>query len=112
LALLAALKPEWRVSMQSLLMAITEVAPLTPNQSQYLWKQISARGYRLREPPELDFPREAPTVLESLLKVHREGLGYGTEDLVRFLNIYHHELTDLYGLKGPDDGRPKITILK
>jgi Zn-dependent peptidase ImmA (M78 family)/transcriptional regulator with XRE-family HTH domain len=112
LALLAALKPEWRASMQSLLMAITEAAPLSPNQAQYLWKQISARGYRLREPPELDFPREPPSVLGSLIRVHREGLGYSADDLARFLNVHQHELADLYGLASPAPGKPKLTILK
>lgn len=113
LSLLASLKPEWKMSMQSLLMAITDVAPLTPNQSQYLWKQISARGYRLREPPELDFPREKPTVVESLLRVHRDGLGYSLDDLAKFLNVHQHELHELYSIERPADAtRPKITILK
>lgn len=113
LSLLASLKPEWKASMQSLLMAITDVAGLTPNQSQYLWKQLSARGYRLREPPELDFPREKPTVVESLLRVHREGLGYSLDDLAKFLNVHQHELFDLYPIERPDSAsRPKITILK
>lgn len=113
LSLLAALKPEWRVSMQSLLMAITEAAPLTKNQSQYLWKQISARGYRTKEPPELDFPREQPTVVQSLIKVHREGLGYSLEELSKLLCAYEHELHELYAVGvGGDPDRPKITIIK
>jgi Zn-dependent peptidase ImmA (M78 family)/DNA-binding XRE family transcriptional regulator len=113
LALLAALKPEWKVSMGSLLMAITEAAPLTTNQSQYLWKQMSARGYRLREPPELDFEHERPTVLESLIRVHREGLGYSVADLALFLHVHERELPELYPLPRPDQPtRPKITILK
>jgi Zn-dependent peptidase ImmA (M78 family)/transcriptional regulator with XRE-family HTH domain len=113
LSRLASLKPEWRASMQSLLMAITEAAPLTANQSQYLWKQISARGYRLREPPELDFPHEKATVLNSLLRVHRDGLGYSIEDLAAFLNVHQAELAELYSLGNPNDAqRPRITIVK
>lgn len=113
LSLLAALKPEWRVSMASLLMAITDAQPLTSNQAQYLWKQMSARGYRLREPPELDFPHEIPTVLDSLLRVHREGLGYTLEDLGRFLHVHEHELNALYtGWHKDEPRRPRITILK
>lgn len=113
LSLLAALKPEWRVSMQSLLMAITDAMPLTSNQAQYLWKQMSARGYRLREPPELDFPHEVPTVVDSLFRVHREGLGYSLEDLARFFCVHEHELSELYSLgKSEEPRRPRITILK
>lgn len=113
LALLAALKPEWRVSMQSMLMAISDAVPLTQNQSQYMWKQLSARGYRLREPPELDFPREIPTIIESLIRVHKDGLGYSINDLASFLNVHQNELQQLYPEPKPNDPvRPKITILK
>lgn len=113
LSLLAALKPEWRVSMQSLLMAITEAKPLTPNQAQYLWKQLSARGYRLREPPELDFEHEKPTVVDSLVRVHREGLGYSISDLCQFLHVHEHDLNVLYASAQPEGARvPKITIVK
>jgi Zn-dependent peptidase ImmA (M78 family) len=113
LAVLAALKPEWKASMQSLLMAIAPIAPLSPNQTQYLWKQISARGYRLREPPELDFPHEEPSVIQSLLSVHREGLGYSLRELAGVLNVHDHELFDLYPIVRPTEAaRPRITILK
>ena len=58
LALLASLKPEWRVSMASLLMTARKIGAVSQNQSVYLWKQLSSRGMRLREPPELDFLHE------------------------------------------------------
>jgi Zn-dependent peptidase ImmA (M78 family) len=48
LQLLASLKTEWKVSMQALLMRATSLGALTKNQTQYLWKQISARRLRLR----------------------------------------------------------------
>ena len=67
LALMASLKPEWRVSMAALLMRAHKLKFLSDNQHTYLWKQISARGYRLREPPELDFEHEKPELLGRVL---------------------------------------------
>jgi len=113
LPLLAALKPEWRVSMGSLLMAADKHGRLQPNQKQYLWKQMSARGYRLREPPELDFPHEQPTLVKNLLDVHLGPLGYSAEDLVTLLHAYDSELASLYPLTASmSSARPKLTIVQ
>lgn len=118
LPLIASLKRQWKVSMQSLLMAITPVANLTANQTQYLWKQnlwkqISARGYRLREPPELDFPKEEPTIVDAVISVHRDGLGYSVETLGQLLNEKSEKLPALYpGLRPPSPQLPKITMLR
>lgn len=111
LSLLAALKPEWQVSMGALLMAADKAGRLSANQKQYLWKQMSARGYRLREPPELDFAPEKPTVVKNLLDVHLGALGYAPEELAKLLHINPGDLSTLY--PSNDNGaRPKLTILK
>lgn len=112
LPLLAALKPEWRVSMGALLMAADKHGRLQPNQKQYLWKQMSARGYRLREPPELDFAHEQPSLLKNLLDVHSGALGYSPQDLATLLHAYDTELADLYAVGAAVPGRPKLTIVQ
>ncbi|WP_281257963.1 ImmA/IrrE family metallo-endopeptidase [Caenispirillum bisanense] len=114
LALLASLKPEWQVSMGALLMAAANLGCLTANQKQYLWRQMSARGYRLREPPELDFPQEKPTVIPSLLKVHLEGLGYSTGELAGILHVNPSDLQSLYPVVNnvTSKERLRLTILK
>ncbi|MBW7835808.1 MAG: XRE family transcriptional regulator [Sphingomonadales bacterium] len=112
LALLAALKPEWRVSMGALLMAADKHGRLLPNQKQYLWKQMSARGYRLREPPELDFLREEPTILRNLLEVHRGALGYSITELAALLHLGETDLTALYQVNDNAPQRPRLTIVK
>jgi Zn-dependent peptidase ImmA (M78 family)/transcriptional regulator with XRE-family HTH domain len=113
LATLAALKPEWRVSMAALLMRAHRLKFLTDNQHTYLWKQISARGYRLREPPELDFDAERPELLEQIIRLHFDALGYTPADLAKMLSVHEHELRELYRL---DDGgtpkRTRLTILR
>ena len=113
LTLLAALKPEWRVSMASLLMRAHKLRFLTENQYTYLWKQISARGYRLREPVALDFEREEPQVLGQMIGLHLDGLGYSRADLAKLLCVYEFDLASLYGLGGGDTvKRRRFTVLK
>jgi Zn-dependent peptidase ImmA (M78 family) len=112
LELLAALKPEWRVAMQALLMRASNLGFLGPNQSRYLWQQISARGWRLREPAELDFPAEAPKVLPSIVKSHLSDLGYSVKELMVLARVYESEFIDMYGDFGPEaPPRPRFRIV-
>ena len=112
LALLAALKPEWKVAMAALLVRASSLEFLTKNQSQYLWKQISARRLRLREPPELDFAPEYPTVVVSMLRLHKDSLGYSMLELAQLLHVHEAELYEMYPLDEPDPDRPRIAIMK
>lgn len=113
LPLLASLKPEWKVSMQALLMKAKNLGFLTRNQEEYLWKQMSARGWRLREPPELDFPQERTTIVHNLLKVFTTHLGYSREEFAKILHIYSAELEALYPSEKDEEGhaRPKFTVI-
>ncbi len=114
LELLAALKPEWRVAMQALLMRASSLKYMSANQSRYLWQQISARGWRLREPAELDFPPETPKVLPSMVKAHLSDLGYSLGELTKMVRIHESEFTEMYGPTGGDPppvGRAKLQIV-
>jgi Zn-dependent peptidase ImmA (M78 family)/transcriptional regulator with XRE-family HTH domain len=111
LSTLAALKPEWQVSMAAILMRAHSLNFVSDNQHTYLWKQISARGYRLREPPALDFPAEKPELLKQILDLHASALGYEPADLAKLLCVYESELRDLYGI-GDSEKRPKITVIR
>lgn len=112
LALLAALKPEWKVAMQALLMRATALGFVTKNQAQYLWKQINARRLRLREPPELDFEHERPTVIGTMLRVHMDALQYSPSELCSLLHIQRDDLQTLYRLAEPSQPRPRFTVMK
>jgi len=61
--------------MAALLMRAHKLKFLTDNQHVYLWKQISARGYRLREPAQLDFEPERPEALAQIIQLHFDSLG-------------------------------------
>jgi Zn-dependent peptidase ImmA (M78 family)/transcriptional regulator with XRE-family HTH domain len=96
---LAALKPVWRVSMQALLVRAARTGAITSSQSQYLWRQISRLGLRNREPPELDFPAEAPKVVPQLILLHLSELGYTISDLSAALHVAEADLRSMYFLE-------------
>jgi Zn-dependent peptidase ImmA (M78 family) len=109
LAFFAHLKPQWRVSMQSLLYTARDLGVVGPGQAQSLWKQFSARRYRLREPPELDFPHEETTLDKVLISAHLKELGYTLEDLASALVFGAEDVCDMWGLPKPRNGLRIVT---
>jgi len=64
---------------------------------------------RGREPPELDFPKEQPAILPSLLRLHVENLGYSIAELAQMLSMTETELPEFYDLAvvlGKSPSRP------
>jgi Zn-dependent peptidase ImmA (M78 family) len=109
---LALLKARWRVSMAFLLYQAKETGCLNLYQSQYLWKQISSKGWRTREPSETDFPHEQPTLFPRILNLHMDDLGYEADE---FASLFHVELNDLrhlYGLQEAAEQRSFLHIVK
>lgn len=112
LELLAGLKKEWKVSMQSLLMSAQNQKALSDNQARYLWQQISARGWRTREPASLDFPHDPPTVLPSIISAHLKELGFKSEELLQMSRIYADDFVRMYGEIGSDrPTRPRLRVV-
>jgi Zn-dependent peptidase ImmA (M78 family)/DNA-binding XRE family transcriptional regulator len=113
LRLLAELKPVWRVSMASLLMRARSIGLLAYNQERYLWQQFSMAKIRQSEPPELDFPAEAATVLPDLIEAHIRQLGYSIADLASLLHVQPSELVSLYGLTLTQESKaPHLRLVK
>ncbi len=113
LAFLAGLKPEWHVSMQALLYRGSELGIVTHNQARYLWQQFNMHRLKMREPPELDFPHEQPTLMPKVLSLHLDQLGYTVADLAKILFMDEAELVRFYKLDKPSDrsGRPSLRIV-
>ncbi|MEW5928607.1 MAG: XRE family transcriptional regulator [Gemmatimonadota bacterium] len=78
---LAALKPIWRVAMGALLYRAYQLKVVEYNRYTRLWQEFGRLGYRTREPAELDFPPEKPTVIDDLVKLHFQHLGYTVHEL-------------------------------
>ncbi|WP_208449638.1 hypothetical protein [Burkholderia ambifaria] len=75
------MKPFWKVPMAALIVRATSLRRIDSNKSQWLWRQMSSRGYRTQEPAALDFAPEKPTVMSGLINNLTATLGYSDEDL-------------------------------
>jgi Zn-dependent peptidase ImmA (M78 family)/DNA-binding XRE family transcriptional regulator len=69
LSSLAPLKPKWRVSVQSLVYRAHDLSIITRRQYGYLFEQLSSRGWRIREPENLDVPVEKPRLLSKMAEL-------------------------------------------
>jgi Zn-dependent peptidase ImmA (M78 family) len=75
----AALKLEWRVSIQALVRRARDVGAISSDRYKSLCVQISRAGMRKDEPNPV--AAETPRNLESVLTAHRTENGYGLNEL-------------------------------
>lgn len=111
---LAALKPYWRVSMGALLFRATELKKVSAPSARFLWSQMAQRGFRRREPAELDLAPETPTVLRDIFDLHRTHYGYNIDDLAKALVSTTAQLINTYGLgqDSPPHARTALRLVK
>lgn len=69
LSMIAALKPVWKVSIQALVRRAFELNIIAERQYRYLFEQISTRGWRTKEPENLDIPQEKPRSLRQMAEI-------------------------------------------
>lgn len=95
----AYMKPVWRVSMAALIYRASYLGRIDRYKSEYLWRQMSSRGFRLREPQTLDFDREQTSVMDALVSHTVEEMGYSPDELPHMLHLNYSELAKLYQLE-------------
>ncbi|WP_429499413.1 helix-turn-helix domain-containing protein [Robbsia andropogonis] len=95
----AYMKPFWRVSMAALIVRATTLGRIEKSKAQWLWRQMSAKNYRTKEPASLDFPREEPSVAKGLWENLIDTLAYSPEELQSALSLYEQELLSLYNAR-------------
>lgn len=98
----AKLKKEWRVSMGALIFRAKTLGCINKNQSTELWKQMSIKGFRKKEP--VSIAMEKPKRVNQFLfdiskevnkqKIH-EVLGLSRDDFISFYPNYE-DLDDEY----------------
>jgi Zn-dependent peptidase ImmA (M78 family)/transcriptional regulator with XRE-family HTH domain len=69
LSSIAALKPKWGVSMQALVRRAFGLSIISERQYKHLFEEISANGWRMREPSNLDIPIEKPRALRQIAEI-------------------------------------------
>lgn len=93
---LARQKAYWKASMAFLLYRAGAIGAVTRHQTEYLWRKLSALGWRTREPQETDFPPEMPTVFPRLVQMHGEDLAYDLEGLQDLLSANTSDVIRMY----------------
>jgi Zn-dependent peptidase ImmA (M78 family)/transcriptional regulator with XRE-family HTH domain len=78
LSAIAALKPRWKVSIQALVRRAFDLSIISDRQYRYLFEQISSKGWRTKEPANLDIPQEKPRSLRQMAEiVYGNPIDYG-----------------------------------
>jgi Zn-dependent peptidase ImmA (M78 family)/transcriptional regulator with XRE-family HTH domain len=100
----ARLKPFWRVSMAQLIQRAKDLKVINNNQFIYLRIQLQQRGYRYREPAELDVEREQPSLLLEVIQEHLSTLGFGYSDLADMVSMHISEFRFFHQLNNNPGG--------
>jgi Zn-dependent peptidase ImmA (M78 family) len=69
LSSLAVLKPRWGVSVQALIRRAYDLHLIAERQYRYLFEQLSIKGWRTKEPANLDVPVEKPRALRQMAEL-------------------------------------------
>ena len=93
---LTSLKVHWKVSIAALVERAYHLQAISPRQRTTLWQALSRAGYRLREPEDLDPPKELPQALNDLVAFHLRQLGYSASELAAALSLNDAEFQALY----------------
>jgi Zn-dependent peptidase ImmA (M78 family)/DNA-binding XRE family transcriptional regulator len=88
------LKAYWKVSMQAIIMRAHYLRRTTENQHQYLFRQISVKGYRKCEP--LPIPPEEPAMFFGLMDFHYKSLGLSVAEVSECLGETETNFRRLY----------------
>jgi Zn-dependent peptidase ImmA (M78 family)/transcriptional regulator with XRE-family HTH domain len=91
------LKERWRVSVAAMVYRCKELGILNQNQVSYLYRQLAAKGMRKREPLDLAFKTESPTVLRSALEMLLENGVQTKSDILEALNLNSRDIERLCG---------------
>lgn len=95
----AQLKPYWKVSMGALIVRAKTLGKINAGAASYLWRQMSMRGYRTREPESLDIAPEKTSLVDALVRNLTDVMGYSNNDLEHALHLRYAELAKLYDLE-------------
>lgn len=82
------------ISMQAIIRAAYDRGRITKDRYTSLFKQLSARGWRTKEPGEIQ--REQPQLWPAIVALHRTEHGYSDENLADIARVTPEVLNDLF----------------
>ena len=96
LAKAANLKLVWGVAMSALIKRASDLRTITPNRYKTLMIQLRKACKGVHEPDNVSIPQEQPRMLLDLVQMHRNELGYSTQELSAVLHLYEDEFIARY----------------
>lgn len=106
---LMTLKLHWKTSMQAIIRRARDLGRVSERGYKYYNIQMSSRGWKAKEPVEINGDIERPVTLRQMFTSHIDSLSYSLEELSKLFGIMPNELAEMYP---PDDrGRPKLRLV-
>ena len=93
---LADLKRYWRASMAAIAFSASKNGIITPNNYKSILIEINKLGFRIKEPVELEPPKEKTLLLPTLLKMHLNDLEFSDSELAKILGFSVEEMKEKY----------------
>lgn len=103
---LGELKRYWKVSMKSLVYRAFYLNVI--NQNQYRNLQINFSRKKMNKSEPIILPEEQPFILNEIVKLHIDELGYSKDELARVLHLNTSEFEDRFIFHN----RPKLKVIR
>jgi Zn-dependent peptidase ImmA (M78 family) len=100
-----ALKRTFRISVQAIVRAAYTRGRISRDRYASLYKQLSARGWRTREPDPM--PIEEPSIWPQAIAIHRSLHGYVDRELAAVARLGEPDLNELF----PHDFAPRLRVV-
>ena len=91
-------KRAWKVSMQAALVHANRIGLVSESQYQHMWRTLSARGYRRKEPLDEYFQPEQPVMLRSAFETLLSANPAMKDELLVALPYHGNEIEQMCGL--------------
>lgn len=92
---LSMLKSYWKISKAAIIRRAKDIDAITNEKYQYLFIELSRSGERKKERDNVDI--DDPTILNKILDVYKNELGYTKKDILTTLSISHSDYKHYFG---------------
>lgn len=102
---LADLKRYWKISMAAIIFKAKRLGMINQDKYEYLWKQMSALGYRVKEPIETE--KEESTLVKEAISLYINDFCYSKTQLSLIFNSNMSTIDDWYF-----NDRPRLRVIR
>jgi Zn-dependent peptidase ImmA (M78 family)/DNA-binding XRE family transcriptional regulator len=95
---LLAIKPRWRVSIAAMISRVAELQLVSDDRIVGFWKSINRRGWRRREPLDLEIGVNKPRLIHLAMNMLTEDDPFLARELVGSVNLAESDVMELAGL--------------